>query len=322
MWISVYIMSLWYLMENAQNTYHLQEQLMYAVGGLMCEENAEERILSLLARGTDVRFVFDRMLPLSCAAMNGLARLVHLLLDHNADVSQTIVGEMSQILLFLQPNQSDGFHRFALHYAAERSAICVRILLDAGAIVDCRDAHMNTPLHWAAYKNRVDCAQTLLEAGADVNAVDANGDSALSWAALKGHLETIRLLLSWNARVDTVNLAGASPISRLAGTIAIGIASVEDERCLQLLLAAVGQFNARNPATIAAAHAPLLSLLTSLSHRPRTLQQQCRSVVRRSMGGGFLRPKVESLPISDKLRHYLLLLDVSDRFDQSSLSLP
>uniref|UniRef100_A0A914VD50 SOCS box domain-containing protein n=1 Tax=Plectus sambesii TaxID=2011161 RepID=A0A914VD50_9BILA len=290
-------------MENAQNTYHLQEQLMYAVGGLMDEESAEENVVTLLERGTDVRSLFDRMLPLSCAAMNGLARLVQVLLDNNAD-----------------PNQRDGFERFALHYAAERSSVCVKILVDAGAIVDCRDAHMNTPLHWAAYKNRVDCVQTLLEAGADVNAVDANGDSALSWAALKGHLEAIRLLLSWNAGVDTVNLAGASPISRLAGTIAIGIASVEDERCLQLLLAAIGQFNARNPATIAAAHAPLRALLTALSLRPRTLQQQCRSVVRRSMGGGFLRPKVQSLPISEKLRHYVLLLDVNDRFDQPSLS--
>jgi ankyrin repeat/SOCS box protein 8 len=186
----------------------------------------------------------------------------------------------------------------------------VRALLDAGGSVDCRDAHRNTPLHWAAYKNRVDCVQVLLEAGADVNAVDANGDSALSWAALKGNLETIRVLLNWYARVDTVNLAGSSPISRLAGTIAIGIASVQDERSLQLLIAAIGQFNARNPATIATAHRPLCTLLASMSLHPRTLQQQCRSVIRRSMGGGFLRPKVQSLPISDKLQHYLLLLDV------------
>jgi hypothetical protein len=80
-------MSLWYVMETAQNSYHLQEQLMLAVGGLIDEETAEEHVVSLLARGADVSFIYDRMLPLSCASMNGLARLVQVLIDHDADVS-------------------------------------------------------------------------------------------------------------------------------------------------------------------------------------------------------------------------------------------
>lgn len=52
-----------------------------------------------------------------------------------------------------QVNEVDGFRRTALHYAAERDADFVDLLLGYGTDCDVTDyADGATPLHWAAYK--------------------------------------------------------------------------------------------------------------------------------------------------------------------------
>ena len=58
-----------------------------------------------------------------------------------------------------QVNAVDGYGRAALHYAAERDAICTALLISHGAEVDVQDASQATPLHWAAFKNNARCVR-------------------------------------------------------------------------------------------------------------------------------------------------------------------
>ena len=69
-----------------------------------------------------------------------------------------------------------------------------------------------TPLHKAAYNNRLSTAEYLLSQGADINAVSRNGSTPLHGAASYGHLEIVRLLLEKGASADVVNAGGFTPL--------------------------------------------------------------------------------------------------------------
>jgi ankyrin repeat protein len=72
----------------------------------------------------------------------------------------------------------------ALHYAARDGHLStVRVLLDAGAVLEDRDPNDITPLLYAASNDRVEVARLLIDRGADVKAVDWYGRSAL-WCAI------------------------------------------------------------------------------------------------------------------------------------------
>ena len=66
-------------------------------------------------------------------------------------------------------NARDGYGRAAIHYASERNAACLEVLINHGAEVNAGDGNQDTPLHWAAYKNNTDCVRLLLQSGADVS---------------------------------------------------------------------------------------------------------------------------------------------------------
>ena len=81
----------------------------------------------------------------------------------------------------------------------------IRDLISAGALIEAKDIHGRTPLHWAAsqgYSHFVDnqtvveedVVKVLIEAGANVNAIDSMGRTPLHYAAEMGY-ETITLAL-------------------------------------------------------------------------------------------------------------------------------
>lgn len=68
----------------------------------------------------------------------------------------------------LNPNTENMFKATALHMAAQENKDTVRILIRAGARVDCKDGEQWTPLHYAVYCRNVDIVKTLLDMNADL----------------------------------------------------------------------------------------------------------------------------------------------------------
>ncbi|PMY04066.1 ankyrin repeat domain-containing protein, partial [Pseudomonas sp. GW460-13] len=73
--------------------------------------------------------------------------------------------------------------------AASGNAAQVTALLGQGASIDDRDAQGRTALLLATHHNRVQAARVLIDAGADVNAKDAIHDSPYLYAGARGYNE-------------------------------------------------------------------------------------------------------------------------------------
>lgn len=69
-----------------------------------------------------------------------------------------------------------------------------------------------TPLHIAAFNDRLDVAKLLIANKADVNAQANNGATPLHLAAAKGNKDIVELLLASNANINAVDHDGWSPL--------------------------------------------------------------------------------------------------------------
>jgi ankyrin repeat protein len=89
----------------------------------------------------------------------------------------------------------------------------VQLLLKAHPdLVSSKDEkYGQTPLHIAAFNDRVDVAKVLLANKADVNAKANNGSTPLHLAAAKGNKDMVELLLANKADVNAVDNDGWSP---------------------------------------------------------------------------------------------------------------
>ncbi|CAE7361574.1 ANKRD50 [Symbiodinium sp. CCMP2592] len=95
----------------------------------------------------------------------------------------------------------DDARKSALHHAVKSSKVeILRMLLDAGAMVDARDHNGCTALMLAAGAGDADAVQALLEENADANARDRLGNSALSYA--QDFQEVKHKLIQANAKDD------------------------------------------------------------------------------------------------------------------------
>jgi len=65
-------------------------------------------------------------------------------------------------------------------------AQCLRLLMDAGAVIDAEGSRGETAAMWSASKGDRDCLAALIAAGADVNARDWQGMTVAMWAARHG----------------------------------------------------------------------------------------------------------------------------------------
>ena len=126
-----------------------------------------------------------------------------------------------------------------LFRAAEAApADTIRTLLEAGAVVDGRDAYGQTPLMYAVHKNRKEAVSALLAAGADANARSRAGWTPLMYAARDADANVAAVLLTAGAKVGARNGEGktARDLALLYNntTVAERIGQVEAARASRL----------------------------------------------------------------------------------------
>eukprot|EP00581_Thalassiosira_minuscula_P008429 CAMPEP_0183708754 /NCGR_PEP_ID=MMETSP0737-20130205/4965_1 /TAXON_ID=385413 /ORGANISM="Thalassiosira miniscula, Strain CCMP1093" /LENGTH=1387 /DNA_ID=CAMNT_0025936683 /DNA_START=253 /DNA_END=4416 /DNA_ORIENTATION=+ len=89
---------------------------------------------------------------------------------------------------------------------SEAIEIC-QLLIDAGADVTCRDAHGNTPVHWAARAGHGDVLGILLSKSSPLDVQNDAGETALHWAMRVGDGSgaAVKILVENGARVNVFN---------------------------------------------------------------------------------------------------------------------
>ncbi len=145
-------------------------------------------VMELLKRGADPNTVnVNGGTPLMFAAISGNDVIVEELLVRGATVNAT---------------GSNGWNALMVA-SAKGFPDTVKRLLDSGADINAADVYLWTPLHRAAYENRILTVEALLRhEGVEVDFQDDHGATPLHLAAVRGHQEVVQKLLE----------AGADPL--------------------------------------------------------------------------------------------------------------
>ena len=112
----------------------------------------------------------------------------------------------------------DGSGKTRLHCAVNQGNYikAKNLLLLENVDSNASTSYGRSPLHVAAWKNRVAIAQLLLQKGAITNNSDGDGNTALHLAASKGFGRMVKLLLDSGARKDAQNVYGNTPLHSTA----------------------------------------------------------------------------------------------------------
>uniref|UniRef100_A0ACD5VFD3 Uncharacterized protein n=1 Tax=Avena sativa TaxID=4498 RepID=A0ACD5VFD3_AVESA len=142
----------------------------------------------LLSKGVPVDIDCGHGTPLYLAATNEHDKTLKILLDHHANPNSMVNGVMSPLMSSL----------------VYRSLKCMKLLIKAGADVNCRGSFM-TPLSFAtsrgSYTNYI---QFLLKAGADPNIPDDLGRLPIEHAALRDCNEEVEMLFPLTSPIPNV----------------------------------------------------------------------------------------------------------------------
>ncbi|MFH1313728.1 MAG: ankyrin repeat domain-containing protein [Candidatus Eisenbacteria bacterium] len=150
----------------------------------------------------------------------GMILLSLVLYASAGEIHQAIVGgDVEQVGKLLkanpelanQPDETDQYNSLPLHIAAREGQVeAARLLLKAGAALECGDSDETTPLGVAAIYRRREMVSFLLSQGADVNRRDKNGAYALSFAASAGDTVTVDEILDAGADLNFWNRQGVT----------------------------------------------------------------------------------------------------------------
>ncbi|KAL3702452.1 hypothetical protein R1sor_020474 [Riccia sorocarpa] len=179
------------LLQHPQIDVNVKDSMGYTPLFLACREGFQE-ITKLLLQHPQIDVNAGDITPLHSAAFRGNDWAVCLLVQH------------PDIDLYSRTEQEE---MTALHMAACKGhANIVRMILDAESRPDVDgevplvinvDRLKRTPLHYAAYEQRLDVVKELLQSpGLDVNIGDDRSFTALHLAVLRGHVTIVQLLLN------------------------------------------------------------------------------------------------------------------------------
>lgn len=88
----------------------------------------------------------------------------------------------------------------------------VKDMITYGADVNTTDDPFRwTPLHLAAYCNKVQMVCLLIHANADLDIPDSDGDTPLHRAVIAKNVEVAQVLINAGARTDIPNMYGNTP---------------------------------------------------------------------------------------------------------------
>lgn len=153
--------------------------------------------------------------PLSFAASSGSIQALKSLIAAGANI-QAKNRRGTQALYFACRHQSD--------------IAPIKLLLRAGAQINCKNINIHTPLTGAAITNRREIGAFLLDQGADMDNRGIYGDTPLSEAVIHNSHEFLEMLLQSGTNYMGVNDAGS--------TILHAAAREADEATVNLLAAA------------------------------------------------------------------------------------
>jgi ankyrin repeat protein len=156
-----------------------------AAGELERVERLLESVESGEASSAVNSYSRDGMTPLHLAAFFGHAKIVELLLAHDADVAA-------------RSRNANG-HTPLQAALAGNFKLVAGLLIGAGADVNAADAAGGRPLHLAAANNNVEAIKALIAQGADVTVGNGEGLTPLTIAQEKNHREAAALLRRFGA---------------------------------------------------------------------------------------------------------------------------
>ena len=136
--------------------------------------------------------------PMILAAFMGDADIVTLLLNNKANIRARAAVDGAM----------------AIHLAAAngRNDVIKILLARDPELVNVVDNRDNTPLHWAAMKDKKDTIQLLMENGADIEAKDADGWTPLHYAAAFSSVDTVQTLVDLGANKESKAKDGSNPM--------------------------------------------------------------------------------------------------------------
>ena len=153
----------------------------------------------LLANGASLQSLGDN-LDLNGAAFHGHWRLCEFLIEQGADVNTPLpdTGETPLHAALCTTNRlaHDLVIRVLLFHGANPNCVTKPGAETGGFMRDCR-TKAETPLHRAAAFGTEDTIQLLLGAGAHLQAKDMHGDSPLTWASWYARPDSILRLLCY-----------------------------------------------------------------------------------------------------------------------------
>ncbi|HEY1911980.1 MAG TPA: ankyrin repeat domain-containing protein [Vicinamibacterales bacterium] len=262
-------------------------------------------ITQLLGKGANVNAADNGgITPLISAAATGNSAVAKLLLEHGAEpnitakdgpISTALQGaatsgdvELTRLLLArkvdLTAVSPDGSgrakngviafgHVTALHLAAAgRSVEVVRLLLEAGAVVDALDMRGMTPLMFAVATDNPEprIAQLLVSKGASLTIATPQGETAIDWARKYNYPTVLKALGIQSAPVKTeerVSISTGAPVLSV-GRPAGGLRTPREAVELNLPLLRTGSARMLKDGGCTACHAqPMVTMTTTIAAR-------------------------------------------------------